>query len=69
MSTHSVTVEWRPIETAPLNRAILICDAQDRRVHHGTIILELDIDPSSERRAVAPKYPVAMKWWAHQMES
>lgn len=62
----SVIVEWRPIDTAPLGRMILICDAYDRRVHHGTIILALDSDPSSERLVFAPGYPVtSMALWTH----
>lgn len=61
-----VVVEWRPIGTAPLNRTILICDAHDQHVTHGTIILALDSDPSSERLVLAPGYPVtAMAWWTH----
>lgn len=63
---YEVRVEWRPIDTAPLNRTILICDAHDQRVTHGTIILELDNDPSSERLVLAPGHPVtSVAWWTH----
>ncbi|MFN3351332.1 hypothetical protein [Pseudorhodoplanes sp.] len=62
----SVRVKWRPITTAPLGRTILICDAHDRIVKAGTVILARDSGPSSERLVIASGYPVTpLAHWTH----